>query len=362
MDVNIRHFFPGGNTTKGFHSFFDHIINKEEANHLFCFKGGPGTGKSSMMKKIGTHFFELGYNVEHHHCSSDPDSLDAVVIPSLKVALLDATAPHIVDPKFPGVVDEIVNLGEHWNQDKLRISKAAIIEATKENSRLFQKAYGYLKASGKLYEAYEQTVLKCFSNDIVPTLSSQIIEKINSRLPTRKSMGHQRDLFAFSITPKGIIDFRSSVLETVKVKIRIKEDRFSTSETLMNHLKDDLLQRGLDIICLHSPFKVGKILDIVIDEIDVVISVENDYYKHNHDNDFDVDLTKLVLIKTKETIQNEINDDINHFDELLQCSINYIKKAKENHDTLERFYVEAMDFSKHDELLTKLIQTISVYK
>jgi len=36
---------------------------------------------------------ERGYDVEFMHCSSDNNSLDGVVIPSLKIALLDGTAP-----------------------------------------------------------------------------------------------------------------------------------------------------------------------------------------------------------------------------------------------------------------------------
>ena len=48
-------------------------------------------------------------------CSSDNNSLDGIVIPKLKIAILDGTA-HVVDPVFPGVVDEIINLGQFWDE------------------------------------------------------------------------------------------------------------------------------------------------------------------------------------------------------------------------------------------------------
>jgi MoxR-like ATPase len=94
---SIKEVFPGGNTYKGFHSFYDYIISTEEANRIFCIKGGPGVGKSSFMKAIAREFVELGYDVELHHCSSDNNSLDGVVIKQAKVALLDGTAPQRVD-------------------------------------------------------------------------------------------------------------------------------------------------------------------------------------------------------------------------------------------------------------------------
>ncbi|MGV8147192.1 MAG: hypothetical protein ACLKAK_12005 [Alkaliphilus sp.] len=62
-----------------------------------------------MMKKIGEYMVDKGFNVELHHCSSDIDSLDGLVFPRLKIAIIDGTAPHIVDPRHPDAVDEIIH-------------------------------------------------------------------------------------------------------------------------------------------------------------------------------------------------------------------------------------------------------------
>ncbi len=111
MTVRIKRMFPGGNTSEGFVSYYDYII-ENDANRIFVVKGGPGTGKSSMMKKVAKEMLERGYDVEYHHCSSDNNSIDGIVIPQLKVAMIDGTAPHVVDPKHPGAVDEIIHLGD----------------------------------------------------------------------------------------------------------------------------------------------------------------------------------------------------------------------------------------------------------
>ena len=79
------------------------------------------------MKKVGAHFNKKGYTIEYHHCSSDPNSLDGVLVKELNIALLDGTSPHIVDPINPGAVDEIVNLGEFWNVENLEKNKDEII-------------------------------------------------------------------------------------------------------------------------------------------------------------------------------------------------------------------------------------------
>ncbi len=101
--------FPGGNTSVGFYSYYDYILPQDRAKRIFVIKGGPGVGKSTFMKQIGNELVEKGYDAEFMHCSSDPDSLDGIVIPALEVAFIDGTAPHVVDPKNPGAVDETIH-------------------------------------------------------------------------------------------------------------------------------------------------------------------------------------------------------------------------------------------------------------
>jgi hypothetical protein len=61
------------------------------------------------MRCIGEDLREQWLDIELHWCSSDNDSADAVTIPAIGVTLIDGTAPHIVDPRNPGAVDEIIN-------------------------------------------------------------------------------------------------------------------------------------------------------------------------------------------------------------------------------------------------------------
>lgn len=143
----LKKVFPGGNTSGGFHSFYDYVIDQRDATKVFVIKGGPGVGKSTFMRRIGEAMLERGYDVEFHCCSSDNGSLDGLVIPAIRVALVDGTAPHVVDPKNQGAVDEIIHLGNHWNEKALRANKKKIIACNREIGRLFKRAYAYLAAA-----------------------------------------------------------------------------------------------------------------------------------------------------------------------------------------------------------------------
>ena len=102
------------------------------------------------MTTIAREMMRLGYDVEYHCCSADPESVDGIVIPSLNIACIDGTAPHIVDPKNPGAVDEIIHLGEFWNEEGMIARREAILKANREIKRLYRSAYRYL-AAAKLF-------------------------------------------------------------------------------------------------------------------------------------------------------------------------------------------------------------------
>ncbi len=98
MDKKVT-FFLGANSPSGFYSLYDQMLPPAEARRVFLLKGGAGCGKSSLMRRVGAALEEAGEKAEYIVCSGDPGSLDAVIFPDLKAAIVDATAPHGAAPK-----------------------------------------------------------------------------------------------------------------------------------------------------------------------------------------------------------------------------------------------------------------------
>ena len=111
----MENYFAAANTEAGFVSWFDDIFNARDIDFTYIIKGGSGTGKSTLMKKVAAKAEKLGGACERYYCSSDTASLDGVIakMPSgARIAMLDGTAPHTHDPKYPGAADAIINLGQ----------------------------------------------------------------------------------------------------------------------------------------------------------------------------------------------------------------------------------------------------------
>ncbi len=76
----------------------------------YFIKGRPGSGKSTMLKKIAIEAEMRGYDVEIYHCGLDPHSLDMIIVRELGFAIFDSTAPHEYFPERDG--DEIIDVYE----------------------------------------------------------------------------------------------------------------------------------------------------------------------------------------------------------------------------------------------------------
>ena len=94
MSEHKVQYFLGANAPDGFYSLYPELIDLERARAVYILKGGPGCGKSSLMRWVAQAMEEKGASVEYIACSGDPDSLDAVVFPALNTAIVDGTAPH----------------------------------------------------------------------------------------------------------------------------------------------------------------------------------------------------------------------------------------------------------------------------
>lgn len=90
--ANIQYFL-GGNTPAGFYSLYHQLSDPARMRALYIIKSGPGSGKSSLMRRVERRLQTAGLETEEVLCSGDPDSLDAVIVPALRAAIVDGTAP-----------------------------------------------------------------------------------------------------------------------------------------------------------------------------------------------------------------------------------------------------------------------------
>ena len=346
----IKHVFPGSNTPTGFYSFFPFILTQKEANHLYAIKGGPGTGKSSFMKRIGSLAVSKGYNVEYHHCSSDPGSLDGIVIPALKVAFVDGTAPHIVDPKHPGAIDSILHFGAFWDEQKLAENRNEIVSCTAKISGLFTKTYHYLAAAKEIYDNYIFTESQHIDVPTKLSIENKIFNDLFGKEEVGTTLGSARHLFSTTISCDGIIDYLHTIISDTQNVYFVKETWGCNSKTLMKRIEDYALRLGYAIECYHSPIDPEKIEDIVIPALESVITVSNALHKPKVFPTHIYDMTTALNTATLREVDLELDRDRKLFLDLIDRGVACLSQEKKLHDVLESYYIDAVDFTQIDAL------------
>lgn len=350
----IKHYFPGGNTDQGFVNYFNGIIAPwEKSYQVYILKGGPGVGKNTFMKQLGTIAANQGKNVELFHCSGDAESLDAVKIPELKLVMLDGTAPHIIDPLIPGAADRIINLGQYLNESELINNSTAIKELTEENRLHFQQAFCYLAAFGKIAEVTDSIYRRAVNNTKMQSLIQKIVKESFGGIEETGEFQVRR-LFVSANSPQGLVDYFGTTLTNEKF-IKLIGPKAIASDFLIN-LIEECRHYKYHCQAFTSPSQAKLTEHLIVNDINLCISTSELL-------DSDEETTVLNL---NECLDLEL---LNHSGERLefnaveaetlhQAGLIEIKNAKKIHDSLEEFYQRNMDFEELNNYIEKFVVEI----
>ena len=236
-------YFAASNSSRGFKNYFKEVFS--DADLLYVVKGGPGTGKSSFMKRCSKCAEEKGYYVENFCCSSDADSLDGVLIVDgeRKIGIFDGTPPHTWEPKLVGAVERTVNLGEFWNEKMLASQKNEIKALTHKKERAYNKAYTYLRSCGNLQAVIDMLLRDAIDLQKLCSSAERLIDGYG-RSKIRNSVKATPALIN-AVTMKGLVRF--DTMEERAERIFKIGTTYGVGHILLTEIFDGLQNTALDI-------------------------------------------------------------------------------------------------------------------
>ncbi len=325
LSVRKIKYFIGANTSRGFINNGDVIF--EDLKKLYVIKGGPGTGKSTFMKRFAESAEEIGYEVEYYYCSSDPSSLDGIVIPKLQLGITDGTSPHTFEARYPGAKEEYLNLGEFWNADFLALCRDQIEALSKQKARLFSSTYKYLSVAESVRAERERVLLSCYNDEKAEKAICRLMKTIGA------GKGHElvtRQISAFSMAGEVVFDtFEKEAKRVIYIK-----DKRGISTFLFNEIVKKAEAQSLvtyvsyDPLCrINAVMFPEKGVAILLGEGDTVINAERFIIQ-----------ACLRDVRKKLRFLNSLEN------ELKDSALNDLRLARGYHFSLEDIYKEAMDF------------------
>lgn len=333
-------FFSGSNSGEGFHNYFDGVVPEwGKLSRYFMIKGGPGVGKSTLMKKVAERAEQNGETVERFYCSGDPDSLDAVRLIERGIVFADATAPHTMDPKYPGAVEEIVNLGEQIDRNRIVKYRDRIEELTGKNKRSYGRAYGFLRAAKALEEERRKEVFACMDKEKVKEWAKRFWAETEQK---GEQPEVERRLFLDAVSCKGKVSFSPQAEEGNEIFRVTGPYKDVVTDCLVTAIGGEQKELFCSPLCPERVFHMLLRNDKLF-----LTSGEGNGGTAVYSEDF-------LKKKCHETVSIYFTE-ARRMEEL---AIGCLAECKKIHDDLEDIYKECVNFSEINERTEQLLRLL----
>ena len=331
----VTNFFAGANSGEGFQNLFSQVVDLEDTYDLMVLKGGPGVGKNTFMREVGRTMETAGTPVEYLWCSGDPDSLDGVVLPELRCAVVDGTSPHVVEPQYPAAVDRYVDLGRFYD---LTAAKAAVSEV-KEHTRAYKAAYvrSYhsLKAARQVELDAAEQVRLCSAK------AERRMRGILGRDLRKKGAEEGKTNWRFldSVTHKGYLCFFDTARELCP-RLYVLEDQRHVAGPLLRQAHQAALSAGWDVIACPWAEDPAVLRHLLIPGLGLGFVTADDDVPYTGSAFRRIRMDSM----TEVTSRSQLRFSRRMTTLLRQEAVGALRCAKEAHDALEAVYNPYVDF------------------
>ena len=333
---NSRQFFLGANTGAGFVSLYPEFSAAEKDAFFWYIKGGPGNGKSTLMRRAAERAESAGLAVESILCSGDPDSLDGIYIPEKKLGYVDATSPHVQEPAVPGASGKYLDLSAFYRPIPPEAA-AALARFFPAYRREYARAYDMLHAAMLVSPGGIPGILTSETTTRVRKRAEAFAAKAVHRSETEE---YEKRRFLSVYTCRGAVMLSETAAS------------FGRVYTLDNELglADEFLQAVLERACsvgaarivCPDPVDPEKLAALILPEDGLsLVAVSGDFC-------FDGKTARHFRLDTAAELSDAQRKDVRRAAALRRsltseaCAA--LRQAKELHDALEAGYRPFVDF------------------
>lgn len=334
-----KRYFAASNSAEGFVNYFPQIFGGERCRRLFVIKGGPGTGKSCFMRQVAKRAENRGYDVTYYYCSSDPDSLDGILIGGMGVGFVDGTAPHVWEPTSVGAFEQILNLGDFWNGDALVARRGQIEALSESKSACYAEAYRYLSAYGSVLRALELASERAMDTDKLSRAAARLIRK---NAPSDGSGFSEEVAICDSIGMSGRVRF--DTYEKTADKLYVIRDCCGTAYLFLEALYSHAMAFGLRVRISRHP--------ILPERIDALSLVDHGVafvtgQKDTVDNA--INMRRFIKEDAYRSLRGYGKERMAVASMLIDCAEEAFACVRRHHFALEALFTDTMDFAAKEQ-------------
>ncbi len=241
----------------------------------------------------------------------------------------------------------------------MKENREDILKSNKEVGRLFTRSYKFLKAAESILKDVVVKYKEAMDFGKVNFITLELLDEILGSVDFKEKAGYERHLFGTAITPNGVVEHTDTLFNDATDVYYIKGDIGTGKSTLLEKVYKNAILKGLDVEVYHTPLIKDNIETILIKDINIALTVSNMFKENNCKV---VDLDKCVNYDILDKYKDEIEYDRGLIEKLIENGIDNIRRAKKEHDVMEKYYIPNMDFDKIEKLKIKIKERMLEFK
>lgn len=347
METVKQVWFAAANSERGFENRFPALFREEAGvEHLYIIKGGPGTGKNRLMRRVADRAEARGWHAVRFLCSSDPESLDGLWLTSpagVRVGILDGTAPHAWEPTLPGAREELLDLGRFWDSTALAREQENICRLDLRKSAAYRRAYHCLRAAGEADRVGESLLAPCLREAKLDTLADRLLRMAVRRGRAAEPIPLPAEVFRRGYTMSG--PMRLDTPDHLSARLLCIGDRSGAGYRLLHLLRHRAAERHLPVTVFCDPLRPDRIDGILFHDSRLCVLCDRPAAGRPEADPHPLSLRSCLDNDTLQRVRPQLRAAAGLRDLALANAARHLSAAREAHFELEKIYAAAMDFS-----------------
>ena len=352
-------YFLAANAPGGFVHFYDTLYDPEAGERAFLLRGGPGSGKSTLMRQCVANAALTGQPVELFPCPAAPESLDAIHLPQLGVSVIDATSPHSIVPRYPGICEREIDLGNAWNFDKLYEYRQPMTALFQQEALLRSRIRRYIDAAGSLADDGYRIDFKCCDQDKARRFAKRLSCPLDDVSNSQEQKGREIYRFLSAITSRGLLFLDQTVTMQCNTILVIEDDWGACSGLILSSLKEQLLQKGYDCIVCPSPLAPNRKIDhLLVPSLSFAVCTSSWMFPVSCATERRVHARRFRRTDEIAAYKQHLRFNRRAMEELVHDAVILLRDANTLHGKLEQYYKQCTDYRVTDALTEQVCAKI----
>lgn len=326
-------YFLSSHSGKGFITFMDDTLRFYQRKILL--KGGTDQIRSRIIRNVKIQLIDRGYDVEVAHGTLNPDILEGIFVPQLKIALISSGGLS----RETEVKEGIVNLDQFCDDEKYQIYKSKIHDLYEQINMNLELAWDQLQ---QIQQNFTQKCDQGF--EMKGRHALYVAEKILESLFSVDE-GRINHRFGQILTGRGITSYYPQLLTHCSTKYYLNGVKYFSGSGILKLVTREAVLKGITVDVYHNFLEPEMVELIILVDANLALAIRP------FGQDFQ------PLLKYENTPEGDFGEYYPQDGDFLEVG-ELLAETLRLHDQSCIFYHEAYDFTEISNIEKKLVEEI----